>query len=94
MVIYFAEIAGVRAAVDPNHSVEVGVLVDGAAPASPGGPRPTHPHLEPCEGVDWIGRRTWREIATDFEGRELVTPSHGSASSALLVVPLRCEIDA
>jgi len=80
MVIYFAEIAGVRAAVDPCHCVEVGVVV-GGRPVEPG----ETPILDRC--VQWIGRRTWREVAIDFEGQKLVTRSRGS------IVSLACSLD-
>ncbi|MGH2997680.1 MAG: hypothetical protein ACRDNM_00110 [Gaiellaceae bacterium] len=50
-------------------------------------------HGGPCKAVELIGRRTWREIATEFEGRELVTPCN-QQSLPIRFVPLRCEIDA
>jgi hypothetical protein len=77
MVIYFAEIAGVRAAVDPSGLVEVGVRTPNAA-----------------SSIEWIGFRTWREVAdefTDLPGRfplGLCTRAHDGS-----IVSLSCERD-
>jgi hypothetical protein len=76
MVIYFAEIDGVRAAVDPTHLVLVGYRVRGGL---------RRPNVSTAE---WIGRRTWREVAEDLADRELVTRAHDGS-----IVSLKCVRD-
>lgn len=86
MPIYFAEIGGVPAAVDPNSTVEVGIVRE----AAKGRRRPR---------IEWIGRRTFREVAGDFSGVTLVTAwavqiEEGGARRPLgQIVSLKCTID-
>jgi hypothetical protein len=75
MVIYFAEIAGVRAAVDPHGLVEVGLVrYAGNQRRSP--------------RVQWIGVRTWREVADELGDRVLATRAHDGE-----IVSLKCTRD-
>jgi hypothetical protein len=76
MVIYFAEIAGVRAAVDPRHTVEVGIRI----------PSRKRPNVYKAE---WIGLRTWREVAEELGDRALVTRAYDGS-----IVTLKCVRDA